>query len=63
MIAKVRTYDYADVCASLNRLRDVVDTHVTHDIVAQMKTIVPEFKSQNSEFELIDKELTKQLSI
>jgi FlaA1/EpsC-like NDP-sugar epimerase len=59
MIAKVRTYDYADVCASLNNLRDAVHSHVTHDIVAKMKEIVPEFKSQNSEFELIDKEITE----
>jgi FlaA1/EpsC-like NDP-sugar epimerase len=63
MIAKVRTYDYADVCASLNTLYNVVKTHNTHDIVAQMKAIVPEYKSQNSEFESIDKEITEHSTI
>jgi len=59
MIAKVRTYDYADVCANLAVLHEKVKTQCTHDIVAQMKQIVPEYKSQNSVFENIDKEITE----
>jgi FlaA1/EpsC-like NDP-sugar epimerase len=59
MIAKVRTYDYADVCANLTVLHEKVKTQCTHDIVAQMKQIVPEYKSQNSVFENIDKEITE----
>lgn len=57
MIAKVRTYDYNEVCQRLNELIGKIEQHNEHDIVAQMKRIVPEFKSQNSRFESIDSEI------
>lgn len=58
MIAKVRTYDYDDVCRHLNDLHTQLDKNNWHDIVAEMKRIVPEFKSQNSEFTTIDSEIS-----
>lgn len=58
MIAKVRTYDYTDVCQRLAGLSELLDHRNVHDIVAQMKRIVPEFKSQNSQFQTIDLEIT-----
>lgn len=57
MVAKVRTYDYADVLNHLNVLRHYVDKGHRSDLVAEMKLMVPEFKSKNSIFEDIDKRI------
>lgn len=54
-IAKVREYDYADVC---KRIEELVRKSYTDDdmrIVKAMKEIVPEFKSQHSKYEILDK--------
>lgn len=54
-IAKVREYDYADVC---KRIEELVRKSYTDDdmqIVKAMKDIVPEFKSQHSKYEILDK--------
>lgn len=58
MIAKVRTYDYAQVCEHLSELHDNLARDNEHDIVASMKRLVPEYKSQNSAFMAIDREIT-----
>ena len=53
-IARVREYDYNDVN---RRITDLVRTAATADdmtIVAGMKAIVPEFKSQHSKYEALD---------
>lgn len=57
MIARVRTYDYSDVEEHFTRLRNAVDACSSHDIVAEMKHIVPEFKSNNSVWQEIDNEI------
>lgn len=57
MIAKVRTYDYNEVCQRLATLHEDLDSYNIHDIVASMKHLVPEFKSQNSAFSTIDSEI------
>ena len=62
MIAKVRTYDYANVLTHINRLHDVTHTCNYHDIVAEMKHIVPEYISQNSQWAKIDKEISHEAS-
>lgn len=59
MIAKVRKYNYTDVAARLEALMSSLLNGNIHDQVQQMKLIVPEFKSQNSQWEHIDKELQK----
>lgn len=54
-IAKVREYDYANVC---KRIEELVRKSYTDDdmqIVKAMKEIVPEFKSQHSKYEILDK--------
>lgn len=54
-IAKVREYDYEDVCRQVN---DLVKNSVTKsdmEIVKRMKEMVPEFKSQHSIYEMLDK--------
>ncbi|MCM1032403.1 MAG: polysaccharide biosynthesis protein [Odoribacter sp.] len=57
MIAKVRIYDYAEVVAHIEALCNFTEAGEYHDIVAEMKRIVPEFKSKNSVWEGIDKEI------
>jgi len=57
MIAKVRTYDYLDVMSHFKELREALDTCDTHRLVTEMKHIVPEYHSNNSKYEDIDREL------
>lgn len=54
-IAKVREYDYAKVSVMISELIDTVYDKNDMEIVAGMKAIVPEFKSQNSKYESLDK--------
>lgn len=60
MIAKVRIYEYSDVLHHLKVLRQCVDDGSRLKLVEEMKHIVPEFKSNNSIFEQIDKRLKDQ---
>ena len=55
MIATVREYDYDEVNERIQKLIDVSYTYDQMKIVAAMKDIVPEFVSQNSCFEVLDK--------
>lgn len=57
MIAKVRKYDYTDVWQRLVAMEDAVYKHNVRQLVLEMKRTVPEFISQNSVFEEIDREL------
>lgn len=57
MIARVRTYDYTDVLSHLERLERYVAAGAGHDIVMEMKHIVPEFKSNNSIWQKVDEEI------
>jgi len=59
MVAKVRIYDYDEVSRHLEALRELTDLGEYHDIVAAMKRMVPEYKSKNSQWESIDKEISK----
>lgn len=62
MIAKVRKYDFDDVKNSINHLIELADKGEVHDMVLAMKEIVPEFISNNSVFQSIDKELKEEHS-
>ena len=55
MHAVVRKYEANDVDIMLKKLHDELDTCDPMKIVAQMKVIVPEFKSNNSVFSTLDK--------
>ena len=57
MIAKVRSYDIAQVQEQFKELLNLRKHHNNIDIVKKMKEIVPEFKSQNSIYEELDIEL------
>jgi len=54
LIAKVRENDFETVNAQVHALFDSVRTGDNMEIVRQMKSIVPEFKSQNSVYERLD---------
>ncbi len=57
MIAKVRTYNYKDVCKNIDKIIDLAAHGNVHDMIYAMKEFVPEYKSQHSRFETIDKEI------
>ena len=57
MIAKVKIYDYKDVCEHIDHIIDLASKGNVHDMVYAMKEFVPEYKSQHSSFESIDKEI------
>ncbi len=55
MVAKVREYDYAIACENERRLMEVSKTFDDMAIVKVMKEIVPEYKSRQSKYEILDK--------
>ena len=54
--AQVREYDYKDICKVMNPLIELAIKVDKMGTVKYMKGIVPEFKSKNSEYEVLDKE-------
>ena len=56
MIASVREYDYASVCANEQRLIEAAGQFDDMNIVRIMKEIVPEYKSNSSKYCVLDKE-------
>ena len=60
MRAKVREYSYDDVQAQINNLLDILRGGNDMNIVKEMKAIVPEFISDNSIFQSLDKEKNTQ---
>ena len=54
-IAEVREYDYEDVEKDVEKLVSIADTYDDMAIVTKMKAIVPEYKSNNSIFQQLDK--------
>ena len=55
MRAKVREYTEEEVNAEIGKLLEILPTCNDFDIVKQMKVIVPEFKSNNSVYQILDK--------
>ena len=53
-IASVREYDYNEVCRDIDKLIEIGQSYDDMAIVKQMKEIVPEFKSNNSKYEVLD---------
>ncbi len=54
-IAKVREYDYRQVCQELDELSQIALSFDDMKIVGKMKAIVPEYKSQHSKYQALDK--------
>lgn len=55
MRAKVREYTEEEVNNEIGKLLEILPTCNDFDIVKQMKVIVPEFKSNNSVYQILDK--------
>ena len=55
MIAKVKEYDFKETSAMVDELISLFDKQDNSSIVKKMKALVPEFKSNNSVFESLDK--------
>ena len=53
-VAKVREYSYDAILPDYEKLRDLAKAMEKTETVRQMKAIVPEFKSQNSEYSKLD---------
>lgn len=54
-IATVREYDYEDTCRQVNDMVKASVMESDMEIVKRMKDMVPEFKSQHSIYEMLDK--------
>ncbi len=57
MIGKVKEYNFNEISKEISVLIGMIPDHDNFEIVRKMKEIVPEFVSQNSEYEVIDFEL------
>ncbi|MBP8033498.1 MAG: polysaccharide biosynthesis protein [Bacteroidia bacterium] len=55
LVGKVREYEFAEVTQFINELISLFNTQDNTRIVAKMKDIVPEFVSNNSVFQTLDK--------
>ncbi len=55
LIAKVRKYDFDEISQTISELTGLFEHQNNEDIVKHMKNIVPEFRSNNSIFEKLDK--------
>lgn len=56
-IANVRVYDYESVSREIDELIEISHSYSDMDTVRKMKLIVPEYVSNNSVYEVLDKEL------
>jgi len=54
-IAEVREYDFADISRQVNDLVEISKRYDDMETVRKMKEIVPEYKSNNSKYEELDK--------
>ena len=54
-IAEVREYDYTEVCKEIDELIEISKKYDNMATVRKMKEIVPEYKSNNSVYEELDK--------
>ena len=58
-IAKVREYDFDEVCREIDELFEISKHYDNMATVKKMKEIVPEYKSKNSVYEALDIEESK----
>lgn len=56
LIAKVRKYSFDDISKEINDLTDLFKTQNNMALVSKLKEIVPEYISNNSEFEKLDRQ-------
>jgi FlaA1/EpsC-like NDP-sugar epimerase len=63
MIGKVREYIFEEVQKQIADLLSLAVINDNRKVVLQMKLIVPEFKSKNSKFEVLDEVIEQQILI
>lgn len=62
MVAKVRIYDFNTVCDNISNIISFAAHGNVHDMIKNMKMFIPEYHSNHSEFEQIDKEIEAEHS-
>lgn len=62
MVAKVRTYDFNTVYDNISNIISFAAHGNVHDMIKNMKMFIPEYHSNHSEFEQIDKEIEAEHS-
>lgn len=62
-IAKVREYDYEEACRATDELERLAREFDIPSVVRLMKRVVPEYHSQNSRFEVYDRELAEEKTV
>lgn len=60
MISKVQEYDYDEVCRNYEMIRKAAIDGDVHALVLAMKHFIPEYKSNNSTFVKIDREIEEE---
>ena len=60
MISKVPIYQYDNILNSINAIEAAIEENDNHHVVLEMKHLVPEYKSQNSRWEELDKEIDRE---
>lgn len=60
-IAKVRQYDYDEALKAVEKLTEMSSAIQIDEMVFLMKHVVPEFKSKNSRFEVLDKRIEDEI--
>ena len=63
LIAKVQAYEFGEVSGKVNDLLEQIAVYDNFELVYKMKKIVPEYKSKNSVYEILDKQEEKGKSI
>ena len=59
MIAQVREYDFNEVEHQIAELLKFANVYKNYMVVSKMKELVPEYISQNSQYERLDMEMKK----
>lgn len=54
LMAKVRKYHFQDILRPIEQIIDIANSNDSNKLVSSMKALVPEFISNNSEFQLLD---------
>lgn len=54
LMAKVRKYHFQDILRPIEQIIDIANSNDSNKLVSSMKVLVPEFISNNSEFQLLD---------
>jgi FlaA1/EpsC-like NDP-sugar epimerase len=56
MIAKVQEYNHNEITEHIETLKRLADKEDNTAIVKEIKSVVPEYRSHNSEYEMLDKQ-------